>query len=212
MSKKTIILIAVVVLAGAAAAVVYVKMQSAQSEIAAITEMEESAIGEKDLQRLTTESVADLRELEAAAALKDKAPELWLKVLKKQLTHENTAVRMAAITHLKTEGSSEALALLEAVSADESQDKVLRMKLIQEVASLRIAKAPEAQRRAMAMEFLKDQRPGFRIVGLETIAQVPGEETVKIVSEAAENDPDEDVQLMAEVLLEKLGVDTEEEE
>ena len=212
---KKIIVIALLVVVAAAAGAFYKLKFDADKETDNITQLQKVKMTAKELEGLATEQAKDFRTAMAAAEKSgelglDKQLELW----KKQLTNESSAVRMKAaqeLIKLEAELKGEATMLLDELSKDDTQDSELRLMVQKKLADGKLAGKKGAELTKAAQELLADPRPGIRLAALEALASDPCEANKALLKKSAETEQDEDVQMMAEMLLEELDGGGEEE-
>jgi HEAT repeat protein len=182
---KKIVVIAVLVLVAAAAGAFFVLKSKA----------------DKDVQEITTAKKSDL------SAKMEAVKDAGLEELKKQLAAESAAVRLAAagqLIELDKQGKEGVAALLEQLSSDDKQDKDLRNKVQRHLAEKALAGKQGQEKLEEAKKLLADPRAGFRLAGLNALAEDKSPETLELLKKIAAEEKDEDVQLTAEMIVEKL--------
>jgi hypothetical protein len=206
--KKILFLLVLVVVAGAAAALFLVKRQI-DLDTDEITSLDKVKVSADEVKKLATEKAKDLRTVLAAAEQTaqmavDEKLEMW----KTQLANESAAIRMKAARELmkmQEEAGSKVGRLLEEISTDKNQDHELRLMVQKELAQKELRGKAGKELVAAAGKLAGDQRPGVRLAALEALAQEGSAEALALVGKAAESDPDEDVAMMAAMLLEEAA-------
>jgi len=216
--KKALLVAALLIVAGIAGTYFHLKQQADKdtAEITQLTQIERSVDELKDLDKY---AALEFRDFLAAVqqAGKELEPDDYVLVLKGLLKLEEAKRRLLVVDELMkldAEAQGEAGELLEKLSTDESQSKELRLVVQKKLAKKRIAGRKGEALAEAAAELLADSRPGVRLAAVEALSEDPTDANKALLKRVAASDTDEDVQMMAEMLLEELegGGDTEVED
>ena len=205
--KKRIIMISVVgvlLVVAAVAFVLYTKMSAADKDVESITQLKEESLSSSQLEKLTQTFVKDRKQLEQAAKSADTSSQLWLSVLEKQSTHEDSTVKLAVASLLADLEGESPSKLLNKLSRDEKLDETTKLGVQKIILEKRFSGKSEEEQRDEARKLLDDSRPGFRLHALEIISEAPTPKDIEKMRVMAKEDEDENVQMMAEMLLEEV--------
>lgn len=206
MIKKLLLLLLLGVI-GAAGFLYYYMKTSADKDIQDITANIEKKVSKEQIAKMADEQMDDFR---TAVAVAEQASGMdvskQVKVWSEQLTNASASVRMKAtqeLLKLEEEAGEEAHKILEALSTDDGQEAELRLLVQKSLAKKELKGKDGMQKSAIARAHLKDPRPGFRLQALEVLSEEDSEEARKLIEQASKTDQNEDVQMMAEMLLEE---------
>ena len=206
MIKKLFIVVLLGVL-GAGGYMYYYMKTSSDKDIQEITTDLEKKVSKEEIEKMTTVATDDFRTAVAAVEQSQglevsKKLKLWTE----QLSSESASIRMQAtqeLLKLEAEAGEEAHKILEALSTDEKQGTDLRLLVQKSLAQKELKGKEGMQKAAVARMLLKDARPGCRLQALEVLAEEDSDEARALIKKAAESETDEDVKMMAEMLLEE---------
>jgi HEAT repeat protein len=207
MSGKIKLAIGVValVLAGGGGAFYLVKNQAGE-DTRRLTTLEVKEQTPQAIVETLSERGAGFDEVNKALKASGKLTEgKQLKLLGRQMGNENATVRLSAyqeLFRLHREGSAAAGTLLEErASSEEDRENLLAIQVHLASRTLDAVGEDSVARLAALRALAVDARPGYRMAAVEPLSKM-GDGAALLLLETLAADPDEDVSMIAEMLLE----------
>ncbi len=206
---KLYIIIGAALVVVAAAVGGYFFIQGADQDTARITGDTKKELSQTEMKELSSKSTGDFQTAMAASEQAGKmGTDEKLTMWKTQLSSDNPAVRLKAaqeLVQMEGEAAAKVVPLLEEVSKDEKADKESRMLVQKHLGKLALKDAKGDALIQAATKQLEDPRVGVRWAAVDVLAEQKCEACKAALAKVAKDDADEDLRMVAEMLLEEMA-------